>query len=129
MEKYCNIDLLYRTIHSANQLCVHGAVTKWCGNMSGAKSGGTSPSRHESARKTHREIQIKQEDLKSLAAFPRLPHASGNRMLHNLNDFNSMPLMSKIEYLRTTAIFYHPVEKGNHVFTNTLEDDGWRKRT
>ena len=23
-------ELLYRIIHSANQLCVHGAVTMWC---------------------------------------------------------------------------------------------------
>ena len=25
-----NVELLYRILHSANQLCVHGAVTKWC---------------------------------------------------------------------------------------------------
>ena len=25
-----NIDLLYRTVHVANQLCVYGAVTKLC---------------------------------------------------------------------------------------------------
>ena len=37
--------------------------------------------------------------------------------------------MSKTEYLRTTAKFYHPIEKGNHYVTTTLEDDGWRKRT
>ena len=75
------------------------------------------------------EIQIKQEDLKSLVDIPRLPHASGNRMLQNLKDFNSMPFMSKIEYLRTTAKFYRPIEKGNHCVTATLEDDGWHKRT
>ena len=55
--------------------------------------------------------------------------ASGNRMLQNLNDFNSMPFMSKIEYLRTTAKFNHPIEKGNHFVTTTLEDDGWGKCT
>ena len=30
-EYCCNIDLLYRIVHSANQLCICGAVTKWCG--------------------------------------------------------------------------------------------------
>ena len=50
-------------------------------------------------------------------------------MLQNLKDFNSMPFMSKIEYLRTTAIFYHPIEKGNYHVTTALDDDGWRKRT
>ena len=93
--------------------------------MSTANSGETSPSRHESTRKTPREIQIKQEDLKSLVDIPRLPQASGNRMLHNLKDFNSMPFMSKIEYLRTTAKFYRPIEKGNHDIRTTLQDDGW----
>ena len=33
--EYCNIDLLYRTVHSANQLCIYGAVTMWCGKNSG----------------------------------------------------------------------------------------------
>ena len=76
-----------------------------------------------------RETQIKQEDLKSLVEIPRQPQASGNRMLQNLKDFNSMPFVSKIEQLGTAAKFYHPVEKGNHSNTTTLEDDGWRKRT
>ena len=60
---------------------------------------------------------------------PRQPQASGNRMLQNLKDLNSMQFMSKIEYLRTTAKFYHPSEKGNHYVTTTLEDDGWGKHT
>ena len=44
----------------------------------------------------------------------RLPHASGNRMLQNLKDFNSMPFMSKIE----SAKFYHPIVKGNLMMTD-----------
>ena len=89
-------------------------------------------SRPEQTRKCSQdypETQIKQEDLKSLVDIPRLPHASGNRMLQNLKDFNSMPFMTKIEFLRTTAKFSHPIEKGNSYVTTTLEDDGWRKRT
>ena len=75
------------------------------------------------------EIHIKQEDVKSLDDIPRLPHASGNRMLQNLKDFNLMSFMSKIEYLRTTAKFYHPIEKGNYCVTTALDDDGLGKRT
>ena len=37
--------------------------------------------------------------------------------------------MSKIEYLRTAATFYHPIEKVNYFVTSTFDDDGWRKRT
>ena len=48
-------------------------------------------------------------------------------MLQNLKDFNSMPFISKIDYLRTTAKFYHPIEEGNYCVTTTLDDDGWEK--
>ena len=44
----------------------------------GTNSGETSQSRLESARKTSSEIQIKQEDLKSLNDVARLPHVSRN---------------------------------------------------
>ena len=127
--EYSNTNLLYTTVHASNQLCIHGADPKWCGNKPRTNSGETSQRRPESARKTRREIQIKQEDLKSLVVIPRLPQASRNRMLQNLKSFNSMPVVSRIEYLRTTAKSFHPVEKGNPYITTTLEDDGWRKRT
>ena len=94
--EYCNIDLLYRTVHSAKQLCICGAVTKCCGSKPGTNPGETSQSRLESVRKTSPAIQIKQEDLKSLVDIRRLPHASGNRMLQKLKDFNSMPLIAKL---------------------------------
>ena len=122
--EYGNINLLCRTVHAANQLCICGAVSKWCG----PKSGEASQSRPESVHKMSPEIQIKQEDLKSLVDIPRLPHASGNRMLQNLKDFNSMPFMSKIEYLRAPAKVYHPIENGNYKVTTAL-DEGWRRRT
>ena len=123
--EYGNIDLLYRTVHAANQLCIYGAVSKWCG----PKSGEASQSTPESARKMSPEIHIKQEDVKSLVDIPRLPHASGNRMLHNLKDFNLMPFIGKIEYTRTTAKFYHPIERGNYYVSPALDDDGLGKRS
>ena len=50
-------------------------------------------------------------------------------MFQNLENSESIPLMSKIESLRTTAKFYHPVEEGNSYITTPLEGDGWRRRT
>ena len=50
-------------------------------------------------------------------------------MLQNLKDFNSMPLMSKFECLRTTAKFHRPIKNGNYHVTTAVDDDGWRKRT
>ena len=83
--EYCNIDLLYRTVYLANHLCTCGAVTKWCENMTRTNSG----------EETSREIQIKQEDLKSLVDIPRLPHASGNRTLQSLKDFKRCHFWTK----------------------------------
>ena len=50
-------------------------------------------------------------------------------MLQNLENFESMPLTSKIESLRAAAKFHHPVEIGNFYITTLLEDDGWRRCT
>ena len=36
--EYGNIYLLYRTVHAANQLCIWGAASKWCGSNSGDAS-------------------------------------------------------------------------------------------
>ena len=33
-----NVELLYRSIHSANQLCVYGAVTNWCETLGRTES-------------------------------------------------------------------------------------------
>ena len=88
--EYGKNNLLYRTVHAANQLCICGAVSKWCG----PNSGEASQSEPESARKMSPDIQIKQDDSKSLVDIPRLPHLSGKCMLQNLKDFNSVPFMS-----------------------------------
>ena len=65
----------------------------------------------------------------SLVDIPRLPPASGNRILQNLENFESMPFMSKIESLRAAAKFHHPIEIENSNVTTFLEDDGWGRRT
>ena len=90
--EYGNINLLYRTVHAANQLCITGQSQSSVDRILEKQA----KSRPESARKMSPKNQIKQEDLKSLVDIPRLLHASGNRMLRNLKDFNSMPLMIKI---------------------------------
>ena len=124
--EFDNIDFLFRTVHAANQLCIYGAVTKQCEKQPEADSGKASKGRPVSARRTPRKIQIKQEERKSLVDFPRLPTASGSRMLLNLEDFESMPSMSKFESLRAAAKFHHSIEMENYFVTTLLEDDGWK---
>ena len=55
---------------------------------------------------------MKRGELKSLVDIPKLPPALGNRMLQNMKSFESMRRRSQIEFLPTTAGFYHPVEVG-----------------
>ena len=62
--EFDNIVFLSRTVHAANQLCFCGAVTKLCGKQPEADSRKASKGRPESARRTPREIQIKQEERK-----------------------------------------------------------------
>ena len=52
------------------------------------------------ARKTPREIQMKREELKSLVDIPKLPLASGNRMLQKMESFESMPPRSQMIRIR-----------------------------
>ena len=127
--EYSNVDPWYRTVHSANQLCIHGAVTKWCETQSGTESGKRSHPGYESARRTPRENEMKREELKSLVDIPMLPPALGNRMLQNLESFESMPRRNQMEFLRTTAGFYHPVKIGRTFSTTLHKEDGWRKCT
>ena len=63
--KYGNLNLLYRTVHATNQLCIYGAVSKLCG----PNSGDASQCRPERVRKMSPETQTKQEDPKSLVDF------------------------------------------------------------
>ena len=124
-EEYCNIDLLCRTVHSANQLCIYGATSKWCG----PNSGGASQSRPESARKMSPEIQLKKERSQVIGWYSETAACFGKPNASEFERFQFDAILWKIEYLRTTAKFYHPIEKGNHKITTTLEDDRWGKRT
>ena len=51
--EYSNIYLPDRAVHAANQLCIYGAVSKWCG----PNFGEASQSRPESARKTSQKFK------------------------------------------------------------------------
>ena len=127
--EYSNVDLLHGTVHSANQLCIHGAVTKWCETQSGTDSGKRSNPGYESAPRTLKENDMKRGEPKSLVDIPKLTPALGSRMLQNMKGFESMRRGSQIEFLRTTAGFCHPVEVGRRFSTILHKDDRWGKCT
>ena len=97
--EYCNVDLLCRTVHSTNPEQSQSGMETCLEQILEEQVRAT-------CSQNTREIQIKQENLKSFVA---------------------TTLMSKIEYLRTTAKFCCPVKEGNCEITTTLEDDGWRR--
>ena len=102
--------------HSVNQLCIYGAVTKvvWA-EFRRSKPKQTGKCSQDIPWKSNKAIgfQVIGWDSKTPACIGK----------------PNVPFMSKFEYLRTTAKFYHPIEKGNYYVATTLEDDGWRKRT
>ena len=53
--EFDKIDLMYRTVHATNHLCIYGAVTMSCVEQYGTDSGEPSRSRPESARNTPRD--------------------------------------------------------------------------
>ena len=88
------------------------------------ESGEASQCGPANARRTHMEFRIKEEQIKSLVNFPRLPQASGNRMIQNV----PMSLMSEFEALPTTE--ESTIHSTKIFYITTLhEDDGWRRRT
>ena len=56
----------YRIMHTANQLCVYGAVTNWCETLGRTES-----------EKVLRNRNMNTEEISSLVKIPRAPPASG----------------------------------------------------
>ena len=97
--KYGKINLLYRTVHAANQLCIYGQSQSGVDRIPEMQA----KADPKAFARCSPEIQKKQEDLKSLVDIPRLPHASGNRMLQNWKDFIAVPFRTRTENPRTAA--------------------------
>ena len=73
-----NVELLYRIIHLANQLCVYGAVTNWCETLGRTEAEKRENSEHELNRRLFKERNVNTEEISSLGRIPRTPLASGN---------------------------------------------------
>ena len=73
-----NTELLFRTIHPANQLSIYGAVSSWCEEF------GQKPNEKEPTSEKENEQQLKNvkpQEVRSLVQTPRSDNpASGNRL-------------------------------------------------
>ena len=104
-----NVELLYRIIHSANQLCVFGAVTNRCETLGRAES--EKKTGHDLNRRLLKEQKINAEEISSLVKIPRTLLASGNRMRQKLQSFELLSARSQLKHIYARAGFYHPVER------------------
>ena len=119
-----NVELLYRIIHSANQLCVIGAVTNRCETLGRAEIEKKKKSGHDLNRRLLKEQKINTEEISSLVKIPRTPPASGNRMRQKLQSFELLSARSQLKHNYARAGFYHPVERIKYYLTRLDVDDG-----
>ena len=122
-----NAELLFRIIHSSNQLSVYGAVSSWSGQPS---LGGAEPI---SERFVESEESVNAETLKSvnsqeessLVDSARSWYASGNSARDNLQDMKLMDIPHWIAIICELAAFWNLVEKGKYCRTHPDMDDGF----
>ena len=57
------MDLLYRIVHSVNQLCVYGAVTNWCETLGRTEAEKRENSGHELNRRLWKERSENTEEI------------------------------------------------------------------
>ena len=83
-------DLLFRTIHSANQLSIHGAVASWCEDLAQRIPGQTQVIMEKSVAKENGQLFQKPEpqEVDSLVQPPRRSDgAAGHRLRVYLRKF------------------------------------------
>ena len=76
-------DLFFRTIHSANQLSIYGAVVSWCETLALLMPGQTHVSMEKSVAKTNDQLSqtLEPQEVDSLVQVPRRnDQAAGNRL-------------------------------------------------
>ena len=123
-----NTEFSYRTIHSANQLSIYGAVAGWCEEF-GLKLDETS----ESLTKTENEKILKEvrpQEVNSLVQTPRNEErATGNRLRELSQNFETLGKEAQFTRICEDATFFHRVSIGMRHKTVADVDDGFGGRT
>ena len=109
-----DVELLFRIIHSANQLSVYRAVSSWCGQRSSAGAEPTSGKFVESEETVDEETakSVKPEEVNSLADSARSWYATGNSRQDDLHDTRLMEIPYWTARICEVATFWKLVEKG-----------------
>ena len=117
-----NTELLFRIIHSVNQLSIYGAVSNWreqFGLTVEEKVQEKTPGKKESVTKSVL-TSVQSQEVKLLVSSPR--RASGNSLREKIQDFESLSETIRFTRVCEDAIFVRRVSAGMSYKTRPDED-------
>ena len=122
-----HVELLFRIIHSANQLSVYGAVSSWSGQHSFAGAEPSSGKFVESEEIVDEETakSVKPEDGNCLVDSARSWYAAGNSRQDDLHDIRLMDILYWTARICEAAAFWNLVENGKYHRTHPDMDEGF----
>ena len=117
-----NTELLFQTVHSANQLSVYGAVANWC-----CQFGSTEEEKGRANTTVENKIltKLKPEEVQLLVSPPK--RATGNRMPERVQSFEELTCQIHLTQLWEKAFFQYPVAAGKTYKFRPNADDGWEQ--
>ena len=117
MRDASNTELVFRIIHTVNQLSIYGAVSNWCEHFEKGQE--------RILESVNKEIlkSVNSQEVNSLVSSPR--PASGNRLRENIQDFGSLPVIIQFKEVCELASFWYRVSAALSCKTKPDEDDGF----
>ena len=115
-----NTELLFRLIHSVNQLSIYGAVSSWCEQVGLTEDEKGQEKQKESVTKGVL-TSVKSQEVKLLVSSPR--PVSGSSLRENIQDFESLSEISRPTRVCELTSFRHRVSAGMSYKTRLDEDD------
>ena len=108
-----NKELLFRIIHSANQLSVYGAVSKCCEEF-GLKPEERGPKFAHKENSVNGEMlkNVASQEVKSFVFAPCTKAASGNGLRENIQNFESLTKTIQFTRFCELASFWYRVDVG-----------------
>ena len=124
-----NTELLCPTSHSANQLSVYGAVSRFCEEF-GQRPNEKEPTSERFVTKENEQLlkNVKPQEVNSLVQTPRSDNpASGNRLRESLQNFETLEKSNQFTKVCEDASFWKRVSVGMCCKTIADVDDGFWK--
>ena len=121
-----DIESVLRTIHSANELSIYGAVLSWCIDLAETMRGQTSAGVDRSISKENDQLskQLDPQEVGSLARNqPQTPGAAGNCCRDHLQRLEMMNPDEQLQTVCEQAGFIRPVSEGMYYRTGVNVND------